>query len=174
MLYRKKIQNSSTNTIHTIIHPERQKRSCQSIHLPLYLHSTTSDTSWDSRRSNCKLVCEGLQAICMQKRNSRIHHIRQCQDIQKRFPRAQYPQKTNNKHNRTPKVSCLPPEKVEVHYRMSSLVVWLLWKIDWISQMKTKKSYQKHFSEFYRIKNQTNWGWGYTQQSPTHFYVYRY
>ena len=157
-----------------IIHPERQKRSCQSIHLPLYLHSTTSDTSWDSRRSNCKLVCEGLQAICMQKRNSRIHHIRQCQDIPERFPRAQYPQKPNTKHNRTPKVSCLPPEKVEVHYRMSSLVGWLLWKIDWISQMKTKKSYQKHFSEFYRIKNQTNWGWGYTQQSPTHFYAYRY
>lgn len=74
-----------------IIHPERQKRSCQSIHLPLYLHSTTSDTSWDRRRSNCKLVCEGLQAICMQKRNSRIHHIRQCQDIPERFPRAQYP-----------------------------------------------------------------------------------
>ena len=157
-----------------IIHPERQKRSCQSIHLLLYLHSTTSDTSWDSRRSNCKLVCEGLQAICMQKRNSRIHPIRQCQDIPERFPRAQYPQKPNTKHNRTPKVSCFLPEKVEVHYRMSSLVGWLLWKIDWISQTKTKKSYQKHFSEFYRIKNQTNWGWGYTQQSPTHFYVYRY
>lgn len=73
-----------------LIHPVRQKRSCQSIHLPLYLHSTTSNTSWDSRRSNCKLVCEGLQAICMQKRNSRIHHIRQCQDIPERFPRAQY------------------------------------------------------------------------------------
>ena len=46
--------------------------------------------------------------------------------FKKRFPRAQYTQKPNTKHNKTPKVSCLPPEKVEVHYRMSSLVGWLL------------------------------------------------
>ena len=40
-----------------------KKRSCQSIHLSLYLCSNTSDTCWDRRRSNCKLVFKGLQAI---------------------------------------------------------------------------------------------------------------
>lgn len=30
-----------------------------------------------------------------------------------------------------------------------------------------KKSYRKHFSEFYRITNHTNGGLGYTQQSST-------
>lgn len=48
----------------------------------LYLCSNTSDTSLDSRRSNCKFVFTVLQAIHKQERNSRIHHLGQCKDIQ--------------------------------------------------------------------------------------------
>lgn len=133
-----------------------KKRGYQSLHLSPYLCSNMSDT-----RSDCKLVFKGFQAIHRQKRNSRIHHLRQCQALS-----AGSQELTTLKRQI---LNTIEPQRFLAYHQIK-------WKfireqalgfyeplIELVKQ-RLKKAIGNTSLNFI----------GYTQQSPTHLYVYRY